>query len=324
VSQPARGSADYWCSTAPKSTSRLQWLLGVAGLAVVVGLAIRYFWFSQPQGEGPAGPAVQREMFAASWTERPVLLVGLGDSVTAGFGARRGYSYFDRLAANPAEEWPEMKRICLGAVIPHLQATNLAISGSTSLGHVARQLPLLPQADTNTLGVIVLTTGGNDLIHDYGRTAPKEGAMFGASWEQAQPWITNYAARLEFILNTITNAYPGGCHVFLANIYDPTDGTGDARRVGLPPWPDAMRIHAAYNDVIGSVAARRPNVHLVDLHAHFLGHGLFCTQFWGEHYRSDDPYYWYFVNLEDPNERGYDAIRRLFLNEMVRVRDQLN
>ena len=32
-----------------------------------------------------------------------------------------------------------------------------------------------------------------------------------------------------------------------------------------------------------------------------------------------DPYCWYHVNLEDPNERGYDAIRRLFLIEMARV-----
>ena len=31
------------------------------------------------------------------------------------------------------------------------------------------------------------------------------------------------------------------------------------------------------------------------------------------------PHYWYFNNLEDSNDRGYDAIRRLFLNEMVKV-----
>ena len=27
--------------------------------------------------------------------------------------------------------------------------------------------------------------------------------------------------------------------------------------------------------------------------------------------------YWYFMNIEDPSERGYDAIRRLFLLEMI-------
>lgn len=253
-----------------------------------------------------------------------MLLMGLGDSVTAGFGARKGYSYFDRLVKNPPGEWPDMQGLSLSRVFPNLHCTNLAVSGSTSLQHISRQIPHLPRADSNTLGIVVMTTGGNDLIHSYGSMPPKEGAMFGATWEQAQPWITNYAVRLELMLDSITDSFPGGCHIFLANIYDPTDGTGDARCVGLPLWPDAMRIHTAYNEVIEQCAARRPNVHLVNLHEPFLGHGLTCTQFWRSHHRSNDPHYWYFVNLEDPNERGYDAIRRLFLNAMAQVRDQLN
>lgn len=303
---------------------RLLALATIITATVLFGAAVIYFWLSSPMGSGPAGSAVSSASFATPWTSRPVLFVGLGDSVTAGFGARKGYGYFDLMAANPPDEWPDMRGACLRSVFPNLHATNLSVSGSTSLGHVAKQLPLLPHADSNTLGVVVLTTGGNDLIHNYGRTEPKEGAMFGASWEQAQPWITNFATRLELMLNTITNSFPGGCHIFLANIYDPTDGTGDARRVGLPLWPDAMRIHAAYNDVIASAASRRPEVHLVNMHEPFLGHGLTCTQFWRTHYRNNDPHYWYFTNLEDPNERGYDAIRRLFLNEMVKVRVQLN
>jgi hypothetical protein len=36
-------------------------------------------------------------------------------------------------------------------------------------------------------------------------------------------------------------------------------------------------------------------------------------------FHPQDPTYWYFFNLEDPNLRGYDAIRRLFLAEMIRV-----
>lgn len=309
---------------ARKASRRWLRLVAVAGLTVLLGLAVNYFWLASPTGNGPAGPAVASGVFTAPRTIRPVLLVGLGDSVTAGFGARKGYGYFDRLAVNPPDEFPDMKGISLKSLFPAMRSTNLAISGSTSIEHLARQVPLLPHGDSNTLGIVVLTTGGNDLIHNYGRTDPKEGAMFGASWEQAQPWITNFAARLERILNLLTNSFPGGCHIFLANIYDPTDGTGDARRVGLPLWPDAMRIHAAYNAVIERAATRRPEVHLVDIHTPFLGHGLTCTQFWRTHYRSDDPHYWYFVNLEDPNERGYDAIRRLFLNEMIKASDQLN
>ena len=283
-----------------------------------------YFRLSRPVGSGPAGPAVPATAFSQPWTARPVLLVGLGDSVTAGFGARKGYGYFDRLFANPPEEFREMQGICLSAVLPGLRATNLAVSGSTSMEHIQRQLPRLPTADFNVFGIVVITTGGNDLIHNYGRTPPREGAMFGATSVEAEPWIKNFELRLESILTGINSRFPGGCRVFLANIYDPTDGVGDIQHADLPGWADGIRILAAYNDVIRRCAGKRENVHLVDLYAAFLGHGIHCTQFWTKHYDSHDPHYWYHVNLEDPNERGYDAIRRLFLIEMTKVASRLN
>jgi hypothetical protein len=59
------------------------------------------------------------------------------------------------------------------------------------------------------------------------------------------------------------------------------------------------------------------------LHNAFLGHGIHCSQFWTKHYDWKDPHYWYFVNLEDPNERGYDVIRRLFLIEIAKSASQL-
>lgn len=281
------------------------------------------FWYRQPIGTGPAGPSVNAAAFQEIWTTRPVLLVGLGDSITAGLGARKGYSYFDRLLLNPADEWPDMAGINLRKVFPNLQSTNLALSGSTSLVHQQRQLPRLPAADSNTLTIVLFTTGGNDLIHDYGRSKPREGAMFGASWAQAQPWITNFAVRIEQMLDEVTARFPGGCEIFLADIYDPTDSNGDARRVGLPLWPDGLRIHSAYNEIIRSAAARRENIHLVNLHDPFLGHGLGCRRIWSKHYRHEDPHYWFWTNLEDPNERGYDAIRRLFLLAMSETKPRL-
>ena len=64
-----------------------------------------------------------------------------------------------------------------------------------------------------------------------------------------------------------------------------------------------------------------PAVHLVPMHAEFLGHGIHCAQPWREHYDQTDPHYWYAFNLEDPNHRGYDALRRLFLIEIARRAD---
>ncbi len=295
-------------------------LVGAPLIAAV--LFYLHFWQSRPIGVGPAGPQVPASSFSRTWSEKKYLLVGLGDSVTAGFGARRGYSYFDRLVTNPPEESGDMKGICLQAVLPHLQFTNLAVSGSTSGQHMAKQLPLLPQVGSNVIGLVVITTGGNDVIHNYGRTLPHEQAMYGATMEQATPWVTNFEQRLNSMIEQIAAHFPAGCAVFLADIFDPTDGVGDAEHAGLPAWKDGSKIVAAYNDVIKRCAEKHTFVHVVDMHGSFLGHGIHCTQFWSTHYDSKDPHYWYYENLEDPNERGYDVIRRLFLLEIAKSVDQ--
>jgi lysophospholipase L1-like esterase len=302
---------------------RILLLLSFACVLALAAWAYVSFWMLRPTGSGPAGPRVPHAAFQQSWSDRPALLVGLGDSVTAGFGARKGHSYFELVATNAPDDDADMREICLSAVIPKLQATNLALSGSTSAQHAGKQLLRLPATDTQTLAIVVITTGGNDLIHNYGKTPPREQAMYGATWAQAQPWITNFERRLETMLDQVTHRFPGGCEISLANIYDPTDGLGDADAAGLPPWPDAMRMLAAYNDIIQRAAARRKNVHLVNLHEAFLGHGIHCRQFWRKFYRTEDPHYWYHENLEDPNERGYDALRRLFLNEMAKQAERL-
>lgn len=300
-------------------------LLLLVGLLVIGGAAAYlFFQFARPVGNSGAGPMVAHDAFSNLWTSRQIMLVGLGDSVTAGFGARRGYPYFDRLIKNPGDEFPEMKGISLTIVFPNLQFANLAISGSTSSEVPLRQLNSLRTNGPNVMGIVVMTTGGNDVIHNYGRTPPREEAMYGASAQEAKPWVEGFQRRLEATLAQIENRFPGGCEIFLANIFDPTDGIGDAEHAGLPPWKDAEKILNAYNDVIYHVAESRPNVHLVDIHNAFLGHGIHCTQFWRTHYDRRDPHYWFYVNLEDPNERGYDVIRRLFLIEMVKVKNRLN
>lgn len=251
------------------------------------------------------------------WTTGPVQFVGFGDSMTAGFGATDGRGYF-QLLADPKD------KLSLHPHFPALMATNYAISGTTSLEHLERQLPRIPVAPKEVRGWIVVTSGGNDIIHNYGRTPPKEGAMYGATLRQAEPWIANYQQRLETILIGLKDRYPGGCDIFLANIYDPTDGVGDIENagLGLPPWPDALEIHTAYNEVIASTADRLPWVHLVDIHSEFLGHGIHHDQSDSEHYRPADTSYWYYANLEDPNDLGYEALRRIFLREMRRVAAQ--
>jgi len=158
-----------------KLTGRKVAFLATGGLLLVaVTAAALYFRYALPTGRGPAGPALGREAFATPWSARSILVVGLGDSVTAGFGARNGYGYFDRVVTNAPEDDAEVKGVALAAVLPNLQFTNLAVSGSTSAELIKGQLPQLPPADSNVLGIVLITTGGNDLIHNSNLEDPNE------------------------------------------------------------------------------------------------------------------------------------------------------
>ena len=169
------------------------------------------------------------------WTERPVLLLGIGDSITRGLGAKSvEHSFFQRLLVNPEDEWEDMRGRCLSAVLPNLTSENLSVSGSTSLEHAALIEERLETYPEDLFGLVVMTTGGNDLIHSYGRRPPVEGAMYGATLQQAEPWIQNFRERLQRMIDGITERFPGGCEIYLADIYDPTDGVGDGGSSGHP------------------------------------------------------------------------------------------
>lgn len=298
--------------------TRLLVLCGLGLLCTLASLAYLQFYIARPVGSGPAGPAVSSAAFESQWSDRQVLLLGIGDSVTAGLGAKNlSHSYFQRLVENPTDEFPEMQGVCLSRVLPNLKTLNLAISGSTSITHAEVVDQRFETQPLNVYGIVVMTSGGNDLIHSYGRAPAREGAMFGATSEQAAPWIANFEMRLNKMLDTIIAKFPGGCEVHLADIYDPTDGVGDGASIMLKPWPDGLAIHAEYNRVINRCADSREQVHVVPLHRAFLGHGGHCCQYWRPFYDASDPHYWFYDNVEDPNDRGYDAIRRVFMNSII-------
>jgi lysophospholipase L1-like esterase len=286
-------------------------LLACGLLFVVVCLGWYYDAFLRhPQGDGPV--AIPMAPIRTNYLE-PSVLVGMGDSVTAGFGARKGWGYFDRLYEAPEGDWPDVAGSSLHKRWPNLMQTNIAISGSISIQHevLIDRLPMYAGR-----GIVVMTSGGNDLIHAYGKAPPREGAMYGATLEQAGPWIAAFEKRYERMINKINAHFTNGCEIYIATIYDPSDGTGGLRYTGLPYWPDGVRILAAYNDIIRQMATRYKHVHVVEVHDAFLGHGLHARHWWESHFDWRDPHCWLYQNIEDPNERGYDAIRRLILNKI--------
>lgn len=273
-------------------------------------------------GQGPAGPDVPAEPFDRPWFDKRVVLISLGDSVSTGYGAGEGLGYFELIQRNRDGIYPEMRGRELRRVAPELSVIRLAQNSTNSMDH-ERVVQSLPYFKQDTFGLVCMTTGGIDLIHSYGKRAPREGAMYGADYATAKPWIERFEARLDRMMGALSERFPGGCAVFLATIYDPTDGESDIENAGpifwLPAWEEGRPVFDGFNDAIRRVAERHDHVHLVDVHAVMLGHGIHCRDRDNPHYCPEDPTYWYYVNLEDPNQRGYDAIRRVFLNAMIQA-----
>ena len=302
-----------------RRSSRMRVLLIAGALVIGFTLLWRHFFYSLPIGEGPAGPSVSRDAFANIWSERKIVLLGLGDSITQGLGASPGKSYFQRLTKNPADEFADMDGLNLKKVMPNIEPLNLSVSGMTSIECVDHQLPRLQTWPKDVFGVVVITVGGNDVVHNYGRTPPREGAMFGAKLNEIGEWKKNFDDRLETIYKAVEKSFPGGFHMFVGDIYDPTDGDSDCENAGLPAWSEGSAVLSAWNGVLREFAKRHSDTFMVGIRAEFLGHGIHCVQFWHHAYRSQRAGYWYWGNLEDPNDRGYDAIRRLYLNSMIKV-----
>ncbi|MBN2019109.1 MAG: SGNH/GDSL hydrolase family protein [Sedimentisphaerales bacterium] len=300
----------------------VKYLITAVLIIVIGGGVFLYFNIYLPQGTGPAGPDVPAEPFNHIWSEQKVMLFGIGDNITDGSSVREGFSYFQRLVQNPPGDSPDMLGRNLSTVFPNLTTTNTASSWSNSIHH-REAVEMMSRHPEDLMGIVVMSTGLNEILHSYGKEPPAEGAMYGASLEQALPWMDNFEKRMSEMVAQIKHLFPGGCHIFLANIYDLTDGTGNTTAwfTKAPPWPDGLSILEAYNQIIKECADKYEYVHLVDIHKPFLGHGIHCKKFWIESYTRDDPTFWYQSKSQDPsaNERGHDAIRRLFLNEMIKV-----
>ena len=136
-----------------KLLSRLLKCLIIAIILFVVGTAgFLYFNIYLSGGDGPAGPDVPAEPFKQIWGEQNVLLLGIGDSITDGFGASEGFSYFDRLIKNPQQDSKDMLGKNLSTVFPRLKAKNVSVSGSISSEHLKRIQSLKPQL-SDVLGI---------------------------------------------------------------------------------------------------------------------------------------------------------------------------
>jgi lysophospholipase L1-like esterase len=158
-----------------KPRSRVLLIVGIGLFLTLAAVVYNELFLARPIGTGPAGPPVAEEPFQNIWSERPVMVLGIGDSITAGLGARSvEHSYFRRMIDNPADEFDDLQGKNLRRVLPNLQFKNIAVSGSTSLQHVDMIHDRLQTMPEDVYGLVVMTSGGNDIIHNYGHAAARE------------------------------------------------------------------------------------------------------------------------------------------------------
>lgn len=304
-------------SISPPAKSRFFKITAYFFTSALIVAAFLYLNACSPKSKGQVGLTVPAEPFKHIWSQKKALLLGIGDDITAGLNNREGFSYFDRLVRNPPGDSPDMAGKNLSKVFPNLKTTNTAGSWSSSFNHL-ESIKMTPVNPPDVMGIVVLTTGLNEILHNYGKEPPQERAMYGATIEQAMPWLDNFQNRLDEMVLSIEHVFPGGCRIFIANIYDPADGDGFTKDwfANATRWPEGLEILENYNLIIQDCPKKYNNVHVVDIHKAFLGHGIHIGKS-----SSDNEACWYQTKSADPapDEQGHDVIRRLFLNEMIKV-----
>ena len=102
---------------------------------------------------------------------------------------------------------------------------------------------------------------------------------------------------------------PGG-RVVVGTVYDPSDGSGDTDRLGLPPWPDAVEVIAELNDRLRTVASAG-GAAVAEIAECFRGHGLLVGNPARADPRPAERDLW-FCQVIEPNAWGANGVRSAF------------
>jgi hypothetical protein len=98
--------------------------------------------------------------------------------------------------------------------------------------------------------------------------------------------------------------------IVVGTVYDPSDGTGDTARMGLPPWPDGVATIEALNAALRRVAARHGAL-VAEIADVFHGHGVVAGNPAQRAARPAERDLW-FCNVIEPNAWGAGGVREAF------------
>lgn len=248
------------------------------------------------------------EAYAPDHLER---LVFMGDSITAGLGVSEDpLAYARLLERNDDEAWPAFADADLQSVAPSPEVVDVAVPGATTTTVLEQQLLALTETAGASSGetAVFVTVGGNDVQQAMFRVLI-EGS--GAEAEVADAVEANIGALVAALLDPAL--FPDGAFVYLANVYDPTHGTGlHPSCFGGLDVSFMASVLDDTNDRIRSVAEAN-GVAMIDLHGAFLGHGHWAEDPTAPFVDPSDPTVWFTSDCIHPNDRGHHELRLQFL-----------
>jgi len=223
--------------------------------------------------------------------------VALGDSISiddySGGPGRGGASL---LVTNRDEDFPEWRGRDLRTLDPHTTFALLATDGATTRTLAQSQLPRLRALGLRP-SLVTLTIGGNDLLGAYGNT------------RAARAVVAGVRTAVDQVLAELHETAPDA-RIVVGTVYDPSDGTGDAARLGLPAWPDAVAVIGELNDALRAVADAR-GAAVAEIARTFQGHGLLAGDPSRREARPAERDLW-LCNLIEPNAWGAGGVRAAF------------
>lgn len=234
-------------------------------------------------------------------------LIVMGDSISTGTGASaQALRYYNLLSDNADATWPDAMALDLAQYFGEKpEMVHVAKGGSKTRDLVGSQLDNLKTKLGDSVSghsVVVITSGGNDVLEALRDLEDPSGAKLDAA-------IKNLSALADFFADAAR--FPDGVSLYVAAVYDPTDGKGKADPcyggiylANLPGWIDDWR--TAYRKL-----AQEKGFAMVDALGHFRGHGFNYDDTANRYHQTNDATFW----LDDcvhPNDRGHHEFRRLF------------
>jgi lysophospholipase L1-like esterase len=221
--------------------------------------------------------------------------VALGDSISiddySGGPGRGGPSL---LLRNRDDDFPEWRGRDLLSRDARAELSLLATDGATTRTLLDSQLARLEHLPRPP-SLVTLTIGGNDLLGTYGDS------------DRAQALFPRIA---EAVATTLQHPLLQEPRVAVGTVYDPSDGTGDAAALRLPPWPDAVVMIGELNDVLRTVAAEH-GAAVAEVAELFQGHGLRAGDPSVAEARPAERELW-FCSIIEPNAWGASGVRAAF------------